>query len=149
MPPPDPRDQHVVAAPGNYGAAGLVALAACGVAAGAYLPWLTWSADGITFQQTGVDFGHFSGYALGAAALALSALLSVQIRKLRWLAMGLTLAMAGFVVRDLLDSYDQMQQMNAGTGVDANLSMGLMIMVVSAAIAMIAAVRLTEREKIV
>jgi hypothetical protein len=148
-PPPDPRPEHVVAAPGNYGAAGLVALAACGVAVGAYLPWLSGSVDGFAFQRTGFELGHFWAYALGAAILALSALLSVQFRVLRWLTAALTVAMAGFVVRDLLDTYDQMQGMNAVTRVDANLSMGLMIMVVSAAIALIAAVRLTERQKIV
>jgi hypothetical protein len=147
--PPDPRDEHAVAVPGNYGAAGLVALAAGGVAAGAYLPWLKWSIGGLSLQETGMDLGHFWAYALGAAILALSALLSVQMRKLRWLTMGLTLAITGFVVRDLLDTYDQMQAKNTLAQVDANLGMGLMIMVVSAAIAMIAAVRLTEREKIV
>ena len=61
--------------PGNYGLAGLVALAACGIAGGAYLPWLSGTIDGIPFHQSGFDMGHGLGYSVGAAALALSALL--------------------------------------------------------------------------
>jgi hypothetical protein len=52
------------------------------------------------------------------------------------------------VVRDLLDTYDSMQTMNAARSVDANVGMGLWIMIVSVAIAMIAAVRLSEDQKI-
>jgi hypothetical protein len=147
--PPDPRGERIVAAPGNYGHAGLVALAACGIAGGAYLPWLAGNIDGIPFARTGFDLGHGWGYSVGAIALALSALLSVQMRVLRWLTMGLALVLAGFVTRDLITTYDSMQKMNLVPKVGANVAMGLWIMVISAAIAMIASVRAGEDEKIV
>jgi uncharacterized membrane protein YjfL (UPF0719 family) len=70
------------------------------------------------------------------------------MRIFKWLTMALTLVMAGFVVRDLLDTYDAMQTMNAARSVDANVGMGLWIMIASVAIAMIAAVRLSEDQKI-
>jgi hypothetical protein len=149
MPPPDPRGEHIVAPPGNYGHAGIVALAACGVAGGAYLPWLSGTIDAIPFHQSGFDLGHGWGYSIGALALALSALLAVRMRVLRWLTMILALVVAGFVARDLVSTYDTMQKMNLARAVDANVGTGLMIMVISAAIAMVAAVRLSEDEKIV
>ena len=46
-------------------------------------------------------------------ALAVSALLSVRMRVFRWLTVVLSFVLAGFVVRDLLHSYDAMQTMNA------------------------------------
>jgi hypothetical protein len=147
--PPDPRGEHIVARPGNYGHAGLVALAACGIGGGAYLPWLAGTLDGIPFSRTGFDLGHGWGYTVGAVALALSALLSVQMRVLRWLTMGLALVLAGLVTRDLINTYDAMQKMNLVPRVEANVAMGLWIMVISAAIAMIASVRAGEDEKIV
>jgi hypothetical protein len=146
--PPDPRPEAIIAAPGNYGHAGIVALAACGIAGGAYLPWLSGTLGDIPFRQTGFDLGHGWAYGLGAAALAVSALLAVRMRVLRWVAIVLALVMAGLTVRDLIDTYNQMQSMNLQLRVSANVGVGLWIMMVSAAIAMIAAVRLTEDEKI-
>ena len=81
-------------------------------------------------------------------ALAISALLSVRMRVFRWLTVVLSFVLAGFVVRDVLHSYDAMQTMNRSRAVDANVGWGLWMMIVAAAIAMIAAVRLSEDEKI-
>ncbi len=147
--PPDPRGEHIVATPGNYGHAGLVALAACGIAGGAYLPWLAGTIDAIPFHQSGFDLGNGLGYSLGAAALALSALLAVRLRVLRWMTMVLALVLAGFIARDLISTYDTMQTMNAAVRIQANVAMGLWIMVISVAIAMIASVRLSEDQKMV
>jgi hypothetical protein len=147
--PSDGRHESMMsAAPGNYGHAGFVALAACGIAVGAYLPWLSGTIGIASFHRSGFDQGLGVSYSIGVAALALSALLSVRMRIFKWLTMALTLVMAGFVVRDLLNTYDAMQTMNAARSVDANVGMGLWIMIVSVAIAMIAAVRLSEDQKI-
>jgi len=148
-PVPDPRGENMIAAPGNYGLAGIVALAACGVAGGAYLPWLSGTIDGIGFHRSGFDLGHGWGYVIGALALAISALLSVHMRVLRWLTVVLSLVIGGFVARDLVKTYDAMQSMNRAARVDANVGMGLMIMVIAAAVAMIGAVRASETEKFV
>jgi hypothetical protein len=144
-----PHSHHVMASPANYGRAGIVALAAGGIATGAYLPWLTGTVDGIHFQRTGFDMGRGWGFWVGAAALAVAALLSVQMRKMRWVAMAVAIALAGFVVRDLLDTYDTMQSMNLAPSVFAEIGTGLWIMVGSAAVAMIAGFRLGEDDKLV
>jgi hypothetical protein len=147
---PHPHHRQVVmASPANYGRAGIVALAAGGIATGAYLPWLTGSIDGIHFQRSGFDMGRGWGYWVGAAALAIAALLSVQMRKMRWVAMAVAIALTGFVVRDLLDTYDTMQSMNLAPYVSAEIAAGLWIMVGSAAVAMIAGFRVGEDDKIV
>ncbi len=147
--PDDGRRGHILsAAPGNYGHAALVAVAACGVVIGAYLPWLSGTIGIADFGRSGFDQGLGAGYTIGAVALAISALLSVRMRVFRWLTVVLSFVIAGFVVRDLLNSYDAMQTMNAARSVDANVGMGLWIMIVSAAIAMIASVRLSEDQKI-
>ena len=88
------------------------------------------------------------GYCIGAAALAVSALLSVRMRVFRWLTIILSFVLAGFVVRDLLDTYDTMQTMNERQGVSVNVGWGLWMMLISAAIAMISSVRLSEDQKI-
>jgi hypothetical protein len=147
--PPDPRGENIIAAPGNYGHAALVALAACGIAGGAYLPWLAGTIDAIPFHQSGFDLGNGLGYSLGAAALALSALLAVRLRVLRWMTMVLALVLCGFIARDLVKTYDTMQTMNTAVRIQANVAMGLWIMVISVAIAMIASVRLSEDQKMV
>jgi hypothetical protein len=139
----------IMATPANYGRAGIVALAAGGLATGAYLPWLTGSLDGITFHRTGFDMGRGWGFWIGAAALAIAALLSVQVRKMRWIAMAVAIVLAGLVVRDLLETYDQMQSMNLAQGASVEIGSGLWIMVGSAAVAMIAGFRLGEDDKIV
>jgi len=146
--PPDPRGHDVVTAPGNYGHAMIVALAAVCIVIGAYLPWLSGTIRLAQFQRSGFDDGLGLGYCIGASALAISALLSVRMRASRWLTIILSFVTAGFVVRDVLHSYDVMQNMNRYNGVDANVGWGLWIMIVGAAIAMVAAVRLGEDEKI-
>ena len=69
-------------------------------------------------------------------------------RVLRWLTIILSFVIAGFVVRDVLHSYDVMQEMNRYRTVNADVGWGLWIMIVAAAIGMIGAVRLSEDEKI-
>ena len=147
----EPHHRHalVMESPANYGRAGIVALAAGGLATGAYLPWLQWTVDGITFHRTGFDMGRGWGYWIGAVALAIAALLSVQMRKMRWVAMGVAMALTGCVVWDLLQTYDTMQQMNLSSTVAAEIGTGLWIMVGSAAVAMIAGFRLGEDDKMV
>jgi hypothetical protein len=147
--PPDARGERLVAtAPGNYGHAMIVAFAAVGIVVGAYLPWLSGTVGLAPFHRSGFDDGLGLGYTIGAMALALSAILSVQMRAFRWLTVILSFVITGFVVRDVLHSYDVMQDMNRYRTVDANVSWGLWIMIVAAAIAMIGAVRLSEDEKI-
>lgn len=147
--PPSARGENLVrSGPGNYGHAMIVALAAVGIVVGAYLPWISGTIGLAHFQKSGFDDGLGGGYTLGATALAISALLSVQMRPFRWLTIILSFVIAGFVVRDVLHSYDAMQEMNRYRTVDANVGWGLWIMITAAAIAMIGAVRLSEDEKI-
>jgi hypothetical protein len=135
-------------APGNYGHAMIVALAAVGIVAGAYLPWVSGTIALAKFHRSGFDGGLGLGYCIGAMSLACSALLSVRMRAFRWLTVILSFVIAGFVVRDVLHSYDVMKDMNRFSSVDADVGWGLWIMIVAAAIAMIGAVRLSEDEKI-
>ena len=147
--PPDPRGERMVGTvPGNYGHAMIVSLAAVGIVVGAYLPWISGTIGLADFHRSGFDNGLGVGYCIGAGALALSAMLSVQMRVFRWLTIILSFVIAGFVVRDVLHSYDVMQDMNRYRTVDANVGWGLWIMIVAASIAMIGAVRLSEDEKI-
>jgi hypothetical protein len=146
--PPDPRGERMVGtAPGNYGHAMIVALAAVGIVVGAYLPWISGTIGLAKFHRSGFDDGLGLGYCIGAMALACSALLSVQMRAFRWLTVVLSFVISGFVVRDVLHSYDTMQNMNRYRTVNADVGWGLWIMIVAAAIAMIGAVRLSEDEK--
>ncbi len=146
--PSDPRGERLVAtAPGNYGHAMIVVFAALAVVVGAYLPWVSGTIGLAKFHRSGFDDGLGLGYSIGAMALALSAILSVQMRAFRWLTVVLSFVIAGFVVRDVLHSYDVMQNMNRYRTVDANVSWGLWIMIVAASIAMIGSVRLSEDEK--
>jgi hypothetical protein len=148
--PPDPRGERIVtAAPGNYGHAGIIALAACGIAGGAYLPWLSGTIDTISFHQTGFDLGHGFGYCAGAAALALSALIGVRYAILRWVTLTVAIVLAGFIVRDLVNTYNDMQTLNMAARVSANVGEGLWIMIGSSAISLIALVRSNEDEKII
>jgi hypothetical protein len=146
--PSDPRGERIVNAPGNYGRAAITALAALGIVAGAYLPWLSGRIGIANFSTSGFDDGLGLGYSIGAAALAVSALLSVRMRVFRWLTIVLSFVLAGFVVRDLLHTYDEMQRMNELRGVAADVGWGLWMMILSAAIAMIASVRLGDDQKI-
>jgi hypothetical protein len=147
--PPDPRGERLVSTgPGNYGHAMFVVFAAIGIVAGAYLPWISGTIGLAHFHRSGFDDGLGVGYSIGALALAISALLSVQMRPFRWLTVVLSFVITGFVVRDVLHSYDAMQDMNRFRTVNADVGWGLWIMIVAAAIGMIASVRLTENEKI-
>jgi hypothetical protein len=147
--PPDHRGERLVqTAPGNYGHAMIVALAAVGIVVGAYLPWISGTIGLAKFHRSGFDNGLGLGYCIGAMALACSALLSVRMRAFRWLTVILSFVIAGFVVRDVLHSYDVMKDMNRFSSVDADVGWGLWIMIVAAAIAMIGAVRLSEDAKI-
>ena len=102
--PPDARGEQIVStAPGNYGHAGIVALAACGIVAGAYLPWLSGTIGIVALPPVAASTRASGlGYSIGAMALAISALLSVRMRVFRWLTVVLSFVLAGFVVRDLL-----------------------------------------------
>ena len=150
---PDEVDQRgegiAGVSPSNYGRVGLVVLAAAGMLAGAYLPWISGTLGTIAFQDTGFDLGHGSAYGLGACALAAAALLTVRIPVMRWVTMAIALVLAGFVARDLIQTYDLLKSMNVAAAMDANVGTGLWIMVSAAAIGMVAAFRLTEEEKIV
>src|SRR5262245_18338761 len=107
----------------------IVALAADGIVAGACLPWISGTIGLAAFHRSGFDDGLGLGYCIGAGALAISAQLSVQMRAFRWLTIILTFVIAGFVVRDVLHSYDIMQDMNRFRSVDANVGWGLWIMI--------------------
>jgi hypothetical protein len=147
--PPDPRGERIIAgAPGNYGHAGIVSVAALLIVVGAYLPWISGTIGLARFNHSGFDDGLGLGYTIGAVALALSALLSVRMRIFRWLTVILSFVITGFVVRDVLHTYDVLQTMNRANDTDANLGWGLWIMIVGAAIAMIGSVRLSEDQKI-
>jgi hypothetical protein len=146
----EPRLHHTFAmqSPANYGRAGIVALAAGGLATGAYLPWLTGTMDTIQIHRTGFDMGRGVGFWIGAAALAVAALLSVRMHKIRWVAMAVAIALTGLVIQDLLDTYNKMQTMNLAPNVAVEIGTGLWIMVGSVAVAMIAGFRLVEDDKI-
>ena len=57
-------------APGNYGHAMIVALAAVGIVVGAYLPWISGTIGLAKFTRSGFDDGLGLGYCIGAMALA-------------------------------------------------------------------------------
>ena len=136
----------LAATPANYGRAGLVALAACGVGIGAYLPWLSGTIDGLPFERTGLQLGHAWGFTWLAGALALAAMLGVRVRPLRWVNMGLAIVVAALVARELVDVNQQINQMNVAALVKADVGIGLWIMLVSAAGALIASFRIGAPE---
>jgi len=144
---PDPRgDRMIVHSPANYGRAGLVALSACGVATGSYLPWLSGTIDGITFQQTGFEDGHGWAFTIGAFALVCAALLAVRLRPMRWIAIAIAIALAGLTFRDLVRVHDAVTTLNTSRTIDANVGTGLWIMAGCSVVALIASFRLGERE---
>lgn len=147
--PAHPEQTSILAAtPANYGRAGLVALASCGVAIGAYLPWLSGTIDGFPFERTGVELGHAWGFIWLAGALALAALLGVRLRPLRWVHMTLSVVVAGLAARELVDIHQLVTNMNAAAVVKADVGIGLWIMLVSAAGALIASFRIGTPEQI-
>jgi len=145
--PPHPK-QSSLAPPPNYGRAGLVMLAACGVAIGAYLPWITYRVGGITQAFSGYRLGHATGFLVAAAAFAVAALLGARNRIMGWVTMAMSLVVAGLVARQLLDTHDQVTRFNARLAVDANVGIGLWVMIVAAAIGLIAAFRLETPKEI-
>jgi hypothetical protein len=139
--PPHPKEAEL-AAPTNYGRAGLVMLAACGVAIGAYLPWISVHMDATAFERTGYQMGNASGFTLAAAAFAVAAMLGARHRIMGWVTMGLAVVVAGLVAMQLLDVHEQVMSLNRGATVEANVGLGLWIMLASAAIGLVAAFRL-------
>jgi hypothetical protein len=144
---PDPRGESMlVGNPANYGRAGIVALAACGVATGSFLPWLSGTIDGIPFSRTGFDENHGWSFTMAALALVCAALLAVRLRPLRWVAMGMALVLAGLTFRDLVHYHDIVVTMNASPDNSVDLGTGMWIMAGCAIVALVASFRLGERE---
>jgi hypothetical protein len=145
--PPHPQQISILAAtPANYGRAGLVALASFGIAIGAYLPWLSGTIDGLPFERTGLQLGHSWGFTWLAGALALAAILGVRLRPLRWVNMTLAIVTAALAARELVDIHQLVTNMNAAAVVKADVGIGLWIMLVSAAGALIASFRIGTPE---
>ena len=145
--PPRPQQISILAAtPANYGRAGLVALASFGVALGAYLPWLSGTIDGLPFERTGLQLGHSWGFTWLAGALALAAILGVRLSPLRWVNMALAIVTAALAARELVDIHELVTNMNAAAVVKADVGIGLWIMLVSAAGALIASFRIGTPE---
>lgn len=141
--PQHPQQNSILAAsPANYGRAGLVALAACGLGVGAYLPWLSGTIDALPFERTGFELGKAWGFTWLAAALALAAILGVRMRPLRWVNMGLAVVVAFLTARELIDIHELVTNMNGAAVVKADVGIGLWIMLVSAAGALIASFRI-------
>ena len=123
---PTPAGERIVGtAPGNYGHAMIVALAAVGIVAGAYLPWISGTIGLAQFTPLGLRrrprprLLHRRHGPRRAAPL-----LSVRMRAFRWLTIILSFVIAGFVVRDVLHSYDVMQEMNRYRSVDRRRGLG-------------------------
>lgn len=146
--PPHPHQNSILASssPANYGRAGLILLAACGLGIGAYLPWLSGSIDGLPFERTGFELGKAWGFTWLAAALALAAILGVRMRPLRWANMVLAVVAAVLTARELIDIHQLVTNMNAAAVVRADVGIGLWIMLVSAAGALIASFRIGTPE---
>jgi len=140
---PHPNQSSILAStPANYGRAGLVALAACGLGVGAYLPWLSGTVGNVPFERTGVELGRAWGFTWLAAALALAAILGVRMRPLRWANMALAVATAVLTAKELIDVHDLVESMNTGAVVRTDVGIGLWIMLVSTAGALIASFRI-------
>jgi len=144
---PDPRGGHMLApSPANYGRAGLVALSACGVAIGSYLPWMSGTLDGVSFRVTGFENGHGWSFTIGALALVLASLLAVRWRVLRWVAIALALVLCGLTFRELVNIHERVMNLNASAVNQVDVGTGLWIMAGCAVVAMVASFRLGERE---
>ncbi len=139
--PPHPREHELVPLP-NYGRAGLVMLSAVGVAVGAYLPWISGSIDAIAFERTGYEMGHAWGFTWAAAAFTVAAILGARHKVFGWVTMAMSVVVAALVAHQLLDVHDQVVSMNRGPTIDADVGIGLWIMLAAAAIGLIAALRL-------
>src|SRR5262245_60944938 len=140
--PPHPKRGLIAHEPSNYGRAGLVALAACGLGIGAYLPWLSGTVDAAPFERTGFELGKAWGFTWLAASLALAAICAVRIRPVRWINQGLAVLAAVLVARELFNIHDLVTSMNTANIVKADVGIGLWVMLVSAAVALIASFRI-------
>jgi hypothetical protein len=141
--PPHPNQSSILAStPANYGRAGLVLLAALGLGIGAYLPWLSGTIGAVPFERTGFELGKAWGFTWLAAALALAAILGVRMKPLRWANMALALVCAVLTAKELIEVHDLVESMNTGADVAADVGIGLWIMLVSAAGALIASFRI-------
>ncbi len=140
--PPHHKSAILAHEPGNYGRAGIVALAACGLGVGAYLPWLSGTIGASPFERTGFELGKAWGFTWLAAALALAAICAVRMRPLRWVNMGLAIVTAVLTSRELINTHDLVTSMNAAAVVRADVGIGLWIMLASAAVALIASFRI-------
>jgi len=144
---PDPRGERMIAGnPANYGRAAIVALAACGVAVGSFLPWLSGTIDGTAFQRTGFEEGHGWSFTIASMALVCAALVAVRLRPLRWAAMGIALVLAGLTFRDLVHYHDIVTTLNASASNAVDLGTGMWIMAGCAIVALVASFRLGERD---
>ncbi len=124
-------------------------LAACGVAIGAYLPWISGTIGVTAFERTGYQMGHAWGFTWASAAFVIAAILGARHRIMGWVTMGLAIVVAGLVARQLLLVHDQVQGMNGANSVSANVGVGLWIMLASSAIGLVAAFRFDGSEEIV
>ncbi len=136
----------IAGSPANYGRAAIVALAACGVAVGSFLPWLSGTIDGTPFQRTGFDEGHGWSFTIASMALVCAALLAVRLRPLRWVAMGIALVLAGLTFRDLVHYHDIVTTLNASSSNAVDLGTGMWVMAGCAIVALVASFRLGERD---
>ena len=98
------------------------------------------------FDRTGLELGRSWGFTWLAAALALAAILGVRLQPLRWVNMTLAVVVACLVARELIDINQQITTMNAAVVVRADVGIGLWIMLVSAAGALIASFRIGTPE---
>ena len=144
---PRPNENtFLTATPANYGRAGLVALAALGLGVGAYLPWISESIGGLPHEITGFQLGKSWMFTLLAAALALAAILGVRLQPFRFVNMALAVLIAGLTARELIDMHDRIASLNTRILVTADVGIGLWIMLVSAAAALIASFRIGTPE---
>ncbi len=139
--PPHPKRNALAPLP-NYGRAGLVTLAAIGVAVGAYLPWITYRIDDITHHRTGDELGVAAGFVLAAAAFSIAALLGARHRVMGWATMGMSVVVAAMVAIRLLEVHDQVVQLNSGPTMSAEVGIGMWVMLAAAVIGLVAAFRL-------
>ena len=103
--PPHPREHELAPLP-NYGRAALVMLSACGVAIGAYLPWISGTIDTIAFERTGYEQGHAWGFTWAAAAFTIAAILGARHKVFGWVTMAMSVVVAALVAHQLLDVHD-------------------------------------------
>jgi hypothetical protein len=73
-------------------------------------------------------------------------MLGVRLRPMRWLNMTLAVVVACLVARELIDVNQQITNMNVAVIVKADVGIGLWIMLVSAAGALIASFRIGSPE---